>query len=394
MYIIWILCANHVFGSPWLLSTCVSHASTSSSVHDASASDCLIVDPPPISMVPVEAVTDVDVTFEVEVNWRGLAGYPVKFQIQNVLCAGCGEDGSGRLRLPRGFQLCHSLRGGIDSDMRTLLISKIREGSSDRIMETFSIILSPEVSDTMVEAYNVVLSLHQLADNVDECMSLDNEALYDVCFRHLKLTVRELDIPRTVEKLSTLDSQIRLKFLFSVPGSLVLPETFSIDSLSAYINVFMTTDTLQTFQLFEDLATINFKDCFEVKWFQDVTILPIVSEARLVAFRPVPPKLQCPEEVYLEDEMPFECWLYVKLAVPEKTKVCDFFSHANEIATVNTVWGKFGTFLSSPCGAVRQTTWDGVETSACGSHLRSSSNGFEMIVNRTARIHELGDSCL
>ena len=35
--IIWILCDNHVFGSPWLLSTCVSHASTSSSVHDASA---------------------------------------------------------------------------------------------------------------------------------------------------------------------------------------------------------------------------------------------------------------------------------------------------------------------------------------------------------------------
>ena len=65
----------------------------------------------------------------------------------------------------------------------------------------------------------------------------------------------------------------------------------------------------------------------------------------------------------------------LKLAVPEKTKVCDFFSHANEIATVNTVWVKFGTFLSSPCGTVRQTTWDGVETSACGFHLRSSSNG-------------------
>ena len=53
----------------------------------------------------------------------------------------------------------------------------------------------------------------------------------------LKLTVRELDIPRTAEELSTLDSQIRLKFPFSVSDSLVLPETFSIDSLNAYINV-------------------------------------------------------------------------------------------------------------------------------------------------------------
>ena len=37
MCVIWILCVDHVFGSPWLLSTSVCHASTSSSVRDASA---------------------------------------------------------------------------------------------------------------------------------------------------------------------------------------------------------------------------------------------------------------------------------------------------------------------------------------------------------------------
>ena len=36
-------------------------------------------------MVPVEAVTGVGVTSEVEAVWRGLAGYLVKFQIQDVL---------------------------------------------------------------------------------------------------------------------------------------------------------------------------------------------------------------------------------------------------------------------------------------------------------------------
>ena len=80
----------------------------------------------------------------------------------------------------------------------------------------------------------------------------------------LKLTVRELDILRTVEELSTLNSQIRRKFPFSAPGILVFHETFSIDSFNAYVNVFMTTNTLRTSQLFEDFATINFKDCFEV----------------------------------------------------------------------------------------------------------------------------------
>ena len=34
----------------------------------------------------------------------------------------------------------------------------------------------------------------------------------------LKLTVRELDILRTMDELSTLNSQIRRKFPFSVPG--------------------------------------------------------------------------------------------------------------------------------------------------------------------------------
>ena len=39
-----------------------------------------------------------------------------------------------------------------------------------------------------VEPYNAVSSFHQLAENADECMLLDNEALHDICFRTLKLT--------------------------------------------------------------------------------------------------------------------------------------------------------------------------------------------------------------
>ena len=49
----------------------------------------------------------------------------------------------------------------------------------------------------------------------------------------LNLTVRERDIPRNAQELSTLDSQIRLKFPFSVAGSLLLPETFSIVELAS-----------------------------------------------------------------------------------------------------------------------------------------------------------------
>jgi len=44
------------------------------------------------------------------------------------------------------------------------------------------------VSDTVVEPYNATLSIHQLVENADEVMVIDNEALYDICFRTLKLT--------------------------------------------------------------------------------------------------------------------------------------------------------------------------------------------------------------
>lgn len=83
----------------------------------------------------------------------------------------------------QGFQLTHSLGGGTGSGMGTLLISKIREEYPDRIMNTYSVMPSPKVSDTVVEPYNATLSVHQLVENTDETYCIDNEALYDICFR-------------------------------------------------------------------------------------------------------------------------------------------------------------------------------------------------------------------
>lgn len=111
----------------------------------------------------------------------------------------------------QGFQIAHSLGGGTGSGMGTLLLSKLREEYPDRIINTFSIFPSPkvsyqtfirlvfvtcmtylleisQVSDTVVEPYNATLSVHQLVENTDETFCIDNEALYDICFRTLKLT--------------------------------------------------------------------------------------------------------------------------------------------------------------------------------------------------------------
>ncbi|KAI3386647.1 hypothetical protein SNEBB_002317 [Seison nebaliae] len=88
----------------------------------------------------------------------------------------------------QGFQMTHSIGGGTGSGMGTLLISKIREEFPDRMMCTYSVVPSPKVSDTVVEPYNATLSVHQLVENTDETFCIDNEALYDICFRTLKLT--------------------------------------------------------------------------------------------------------------------------------------------------------------------------------------------------------------
>ncbi|KAL8985841.1 MAG: hypothetical protein Q9205_000559 [Flavoplaca limonia] len=87
----------------------------------------------------------------------------------------------------QGFQITHSLGGGTGAGMGTLLISKIREEFPDRMMATFSVVPSPKVSDTVVEPYNATLSVHQLVENSDETFCIDNEALYDICHRTLKL---------------------------------------------------------------------------------------------------------------------------------------------------------------------------------------------------------------
>jgi|EP01096_Ripella_sp_DP13-Kostka_P005320 tubulin beta len=87
----------------------------------------------------------------------------------------------------QGFQLTHSLGGGTGSGLGTLLIARLREEYPERMICTFSVVPSPKVSDTVVEPYNATLSVHQLVENADEVFCIDNEALYDICSKTLKL---------------------------------------------------------------------------------------------------------------------------------------------------------------------------------------------------------------
>jgi len=50
------------------------------------------------------------------------------------------------------------------------------------------VVPSPKVSNAVVEPYNATLSIHQLIENTDSVMCIDNDALHDICNRSLGIT--------------------------------------------------------------------------------------------------------------------------------------------------------------------------------------------------------------
>jgi len=84
--------------------------------------------------------------------------------------------------------MVHSLGGGTGSGMGCLVASRIKEEYPDCLIQSFPVFPSGKVSDVVVEPYNAVLALKKLVECVDIVQVIDNEALYDICFRSLKLT--------------------------------------------------------------------------------------------------------------------------------------------------------------------------------------------------------------
>jgi tubulin beta len=83
----------------------------------------------------------------------------------------------------QGFQFLQSLGGGTGSGLGSLLLSKVREEVPDAMAATFSIYPSANVSDTIVEPYNTLLTVHELVENSDLTVCIDNEALYSIAAR-------------------------------------------------------------------------------------------------------------------------------------------------------------------------------------------------------------------
>lgn len=117
----------------------------------------------------------------------------------------------------QGFLVFNAVGGGTGSGLGSLLLERLSVDYGKKSKLGFTVYPSPQVSTSVVEPYNSVLSTHSLLEHTDVAVLLDNEAIYDICRR-------SLDIERpTYTNLNRLVSQV-------LPISLLKSRTCSISS--------------------------------------------------------------------------------------------------------------------------------------------------------------------
>lgn len=102
----------------------------------------------------------------------------------------------------QGFLVFNAVGGGTGSGLGSLLLERLSVDYGKKSKLGFTVYPSPQVSTSVVEPYNSVLSTHSLLEHTDVSVLLDNEAIYDICRR-------SLDIERpTYTNLNRLVSQV------------------------------------------------------------------------------------------------------------------------------------------------------------------------------------------
>merc|ERR1711977_751529 len=87
----------------------------------------------------------------------------------------------------QGFLVFHSVGGGTGSGFGSLLLERLSVDYGKKSKLDFCVFPSPQISTSVVEPYNSVLSTHSLLEHTDVAFMLDNEAIYDICRDKLRL---------------------------------------------------------------------------------------------------------------------------------------------------------------------------------------------------------------
>lgn len=87
----------------------------------------------------------------------------------------------------QGFLVFHSFGGGTGSGFTALLMERLSVDYGKKSKLEFCVYPAPQVSTSMVEPYNSILTTHTTLEHSDCSFMVDNEAIYDICRRNLDL---------------------------------------------------------------------------------------------------------------------------------------------------------------------------------------------------------------
>ncbi|XP_019737901.1 tubulin alpha chain-like isoform X1 [Hippocampus comes] len=119
----------------------------------------------------------------------------------------------------QSFLIFHSFGGGTGSGFTSLLMERLSIDFGKKFKLEFAVYPAPQVSTSVVEPYNSILTTHSTLEHFDCAFMVDNEAIYDICRRNL-------DIERpTYTNLNRLIGQI----VSSITASLRFDGTQKVD---------------------------------------------------------------------------------------------------------------------------------------------------------------------
>ncbi|KAM5558971.1 hypothetical protein ABKV19_020564 [Rosa sericea] len=155
----------------------------------------------------------------------------------------------------QGFLVFHAVGGGTGSGLGSLLLERLSVDYGKKSKLGFTVYPSPQVSTSVVEPYNSVLSTHSLWEHTDVAVLLDNEAIYDICRRLL-------DIERpTYTNINRLVSQV----ISSLTASLRFDTASGVQApLECHpLSVVRIDECLSSLDFVLIVVAMNFVNCLE-----------------------------------------------------------------------------------------------------------------------------------
>ncbi|XP_068207189.1 tubulin alpha chain-like [Palaemon carinicauda] len=85
----------------------------------------------------------------------------------------------------QGFLVFHSFGGGTGSGFTSLLMERLSVDYGKKSKLEFAVYPAPQVSTSVVEPYNSILTTHTTLEHSDCSFMVDNEAIYSICQKNL-----------------------------------------------------------------------------------------------------------------------------------------------------------------------------------------------------------------